>query len=236
MSYTAQYILTYPRPEGTAPVEHTDWRRTGPHLGRVPTFSPRAWKEFLVGAGRAKPGQRPPKTIRQGRNQQGARPCALTVCERPCVVMSDRPGLNPRAKFGKPPPGALSALTPPLVGWRGKARRHFAPPLSQCWERGGGQGRCVGYEWKCMTGRESLHTAHNGHPASFTRYNPRLSKPTSSTCRSPLIVNRQSLLFTPQNLPYPGLPRPSANPLNRYSLIVNRYSPLPPPFNQQAHR
>ena len=42
-------------------------RRTGPHLGGVPTLSPRAGKEFLVGAGRASPGQHPPKTVGQGK-------------------------------------------------------------------------------------------------------------------------------------------------------------------------
>ena len=35
--------------------------------------------------------------------QAGARPCASTVRERRCVVMSGRPGLNPRAKFGEAP-------------------------------------------------------------------------------------------------------------------------------------
>ena len=46
-------------------------RRTGPPLGRMPTFSPRAKREFLVGAGRASPGRRPPKTIRQGEKSTG---------------------------------------------------------------------------------------------------------------------------------------------------------------------
>jgi len=69
-------------------------RRTGPHLGGVPAFSPRAGKEFLVGG-----------PINWPAVSQGARPCAPTVRKRRCEVMSGRPGLNPRAKKWEAPFG-----------------------------------------------------------------------------------------------------------------------------------
>ncbi len=57
--------MSGPQPAHSPRFLVASWRRTGPHLGRMPTFSPRAGREFLVGGGRAKPGRHPPKTVGQ---------------------------------------------------------------------------------------------------------------------------------------------------------------------------
>ena len=160
-----------------------------------------------MGAGRAKPGQHPPKTVGQGKSTPsfpGALPCAPTVRERTYVVMLDRPGLNPRAKTSgrtAVPPTVCKRTCVVMLdrpGLNPRAKFRKAP--------------CGGSVWA-----EHRHKrAEMGAAAPLTRPDPYPFRPIPTRGRP---LNRQSLIVTRYALGS----SPFSQPLNRYSLIVNRY-------------
>ena len=236
--------------------ERRHWRRTGPSLGGAPTFSPRAGKEFCVRGGRASPAHHAHKTVLPGRTKLGSilvadgsapwrgagvlAPCiervfggrAAGFARRPPTKNSS-PGKNQfkaQLQSNKLAHGTESApVGCGVPSWplgRGRARAlsltsvgaglRPAPTVREprCVVMPGrpgtpglnGEKPPPGALYGRITGRESLRTAPNGHPAN------------------PLLVTRYSFYLIALARPK----RPPPSPLNRYSLIVNRYSLAPP--------